>query len=798
MVTNHGLKRTAASPNEPTYELKTHGNTTPILAPVARVASAPLELVDSLPVPWQPQTFPLSRRRRAFPNPPRGGAELVASLLPLWVESTVCSEVLLETDLAIGTPSQGAIRMQVAEQFYEGLEVGSVSVKWIRTDHHGKTVSSAVVRHEGDPATRVQELFDRHRTTNRTAGLPPIVITGQATKTLLDLPYRSETECIERALAHHGLQPDILLSLGGESFIVYPMKSGRVKNIIATSKCAAGTGEFLVQQFQRMDLSLERGILASRDGELVSLATRCSVHCKTDATHKLNKGQCRRAAIALSLMHGLTKKICTMIESAQWPTRLIVLSGGLSLNRPLVDILRNQFDGSKVMVLDESPLLEAFGASLYARQLPTTGIEQTLRSLKPSFEILPPLKQALPLLDYRVNHDGVRTVVSDSPYILGVDSGSTTTKAVLYNLSDRSVDASCYLRTHGNPVVATKSCIEELIQQADGNSLRIVQAAVTGSGREMVSVYLDNCISVNEILAHARAASDQAPEVDTVFEIGGQDSKYVSFLGGVPIDYAMNESCSAGTGSFLEETVSVGMGIPVQDISSIAKNSPSPIAFGKRCAAFIDTDLRNAIQHGASQDDVVAGLAYSIADNYLCNVVGGRNIGTTVLFQGGVALNQSVALAIAARTKRRIVTPPHPELMGCVGSALMTLDMLEDGSAVEMDYQLEELVLGTISVKSTFQCKSCENNCEIQKISIRKKVFPFGGLCSKFELSRRDDRTVTEGTNLVSIRNRVLFEEFGPQPRANPRGRIGLPVALTSYDFLPFYAKLINELGYDV
>ncbi|GAJ14325.1 unnamed protein product, partial [marine sediment metagenome] len=259
-----------------------------------------------------------------------------------------------------------------------------------------------------------------------------------------------------------------------------------------------------------------------------------------------------------------------------------------------------------------------------------------------------PLNQASHLLDFRVVDKSDVKIIEGEKYILGIDAGSTTTKAVLFNVKDKSIGAEVYLRTLGNPILATKQCIEQLIVQKEDKKIEIIQCAVTGSAREMVSVYLDNCLTFNEILAHARGASEEVPNVDTVFEIGGQDSKFISFHGGIPVDYAMNEGCSAGTGSFLEESASVDMGIPVTEIASIAKKSDGPISFGERCAAFINTDLRNALQQGASRENVVAGLVYSIADNYISRIVGPRHLGETILFLGGVALNEAVGLAMAS------------------------------------------------------------------------------------------------------------------------------------------------------
>lgn len=193
----------------------------------------------------------------------------------------------------------------------EGIEIGAVSVKWVSRKNKNTIVK--IVRHEGNPKKKIDEISKQHHLSDNSS----IVVTGQAAKVLFDLPYRSETECLEKALSHYKLNPDIILSLGGETFIVYTLKDGRIKNISSSSKCAAGTGEFIVQQLQRMNLTLQEGIEKSYSGKIISLATRCSVHCKSDATHKLNKGECAPNDIAKTLITDLAKKVCKMIDLAQ-------------------------------------------------------------------------------------------------------------------------------------------------------------------------------------------------------------------------------------------------------------------------------------------------------------------------------------------------------------------------------------------------------------------------------------------------------------------------------------------------
>ncbi len=679
---------------------------------------------------------------------------------------------------------------------FEGLEIGAVSVKWVGRASSG-TSSIEVERHEGNPRETTRRILARQEAGPSSR----MVVTGQPARLLMDLPYRPETECIERALSHHGLKPDMLLSLGGETFSVYPLKEGAVRNVISTSKCAAGTGEFIVQQFQRMGMTLERGLAEARSGSLVQMATRCSVHCKSDATHKLNKGECGPGDIARSLVNDLAKKVSELVERTQWPVGSIVLCGGVCRNGLFVERLRGFLHRSEVIILEESPYLEAFGASLFASDPPHDPSPSSpagrFRTARPTFSRLKPLAEAEPLLDFRVGSGQRDAVQEGGTYVLGIDAGSTTTKAVLFNRDDGSIGASAYLRTLGNPVRATRACLEQLIEEVGEASIAMVQAGVTGSGRELVSVYLDNCPSFNEILAHARAAAEEVADVDTVFEIGGQDSKYISFLDGVPVDYAMNEGCSAGTGSFVEESASVDMGVPMEQISDMAAASLQPIAFGERCAAFINTDLRNALQQGVPREDVIGGLVYSVADNYLSRIVGGRHVGGNLLFLGGVALNRSVALAMAARTRRRLVVPPRPELMGCVGVAHMLLDRLREQELPERPMALASLLQSGMEAKEPFRCSSCENSCEIRRIHVRGRTYPFGGLCSKYEILRHRGTSGEDGRDLVALRNRLMFEEYGPDAAHTGRGTIGIPMALTTYSLFPFYVKLIQELGYE-
>jgi predicted CoA-substrate-specific enzyme activase len=679
---------------------------------------------------------------------------------------------------------------------YEGWNIGAVSVKRVRLHEDGAT-GIDIRRHGGDPGHTIRSMLDH-------GGRIPdgAVVTGPQSLSFLSLPYLPESICIEAALSHLGSQPDLVVSLGGESFVVYCMSGGSVRRMIASNRCAAGSGEFLVQQFGRMNLDLPSGIRAARQGHPVALASRCSVHCKSDATHKLNKGECTPADIACSLIASLAAKIAALIAASGWQHGRVLLVGGLAQSSQLVEELSRLLPETRFEVLPESGYLEALGAAAAASKdgsCPLPDLDSWVKAADAGR-----LAKRRPLSQFSgrvltIEDPGTIAPRPGMQFILGVDAGSTTTKAILLDRGSSRIAAKCYLRTHGNPVQATFECVAELERQLAGVPHRVVQAAVTGSGREMVSIYLDNCTAFNEILAHARAAREHVPDVDTLFEIGGQDAKFVALQAGIPVDYSMNDGCSAGTGSFLEEAAASDMEVPVEQLGRLALTSTGPIAFGERCAAFINSEVRSALQQGVPRADVLAGLVYAIVENYLSRVVGSRQIGRTVVLQGGVALNPAVAPAVAALAGVTVTVPPNPELMGCEGAARMAGDLLATGAVAEWDRELGSFNKLRMEVKAPFLCAACENRCEVQRFRLGDRTLAFGGLCSKWEMVRRPKALRhAEGRDLVALRQEMMFERFRPAAPERPRGRIGLPLALTTYELYPLYARFLNELGYEV
>jgi predicted CoA-substrate-specific enzyme activase len=375
-------------------------------------------------------------------------------------------------------------------------------------------------------------------------------------------------------------------------------------------------------------------------------------------------------------------------------------------------------------------------------------------------------------------------------------------------VNDDRVLASVYLRTQGNPVQASRECYADLCDQLGelGDKIKIVGLGVTGSGRQIAGLHAMTGGIINEIIAHATGALFFDKTVDTIFEIGGQDAKYTYIKNGVPSDYAMNDACSAGTGSFLEEAAKETMGLEMQSIGGIAIAGHEPPNFNDQCAAFISSDIKNASHEGMTREDIVAGLVYSICMNYDNRVKGNRPVGNNIFMQGGVCYNQAVPMAMAALTGKRIIVPPEAGLMGAFGVALEVKRMLELSLLKEKEFSLKALRDRTIAYGDPFTCnggkEKCDRKCEIARIRIEGKTYPFGGACNKWYNQRFNIHFDTENLNLVKIHENLVFQKYVSQPeelgvKENSK-TVGINKSFLVNSYYPLYYSFFSRLGFRV
>jgi predicted CoA-substrate-specific enzyme activase len=655
------------------------------------------------------------------------------------------------------------------------VNIGALSVKAVAL--HGERREARVALHCGRPLETLKEILAEAEF----ADVDYFGVSGQ-------LGHLTEVAAIRRALRELGEDFDAVASLGGEAFLVYILTRGRITHVLSHNKCAAGSGEFLVQQIGRMGLGMEAAIQLSLRGKVVPLASRCSVHCKSDITHKLNRNEAVPADILHTLHDSMANKVVALLEKGQRSRRRVLLTGGVSRNAAMLAALRAKLPNTEFVVREESPWFEAWGTALLTRDQPLHRSPKL--SFQPRLGRLPPLNRFAGLV--QIIPAPPRQPAPDGPMVLGVDAGSTTTKAVLLDPGTGGVVASHYLRTQGDPVASSRACLRALAEQV--GDARIGLIGTTGSAREIVGAYLGTEYVFNEISAHAAGASHFDPEVDTIMEIGGQDSKYIHLRNGVPVDYAMNNACSAGTGSFLEESARCDLGVAVTEISSVALGASSPVHFKATCAAFINSDIRSAQQQGHSHDDIVAGLVYAIAANYLTKVKGPRCVGRKVFLQGGVALNHALGHAFAHHVGRQVVIPPHPELLGALGVALMAWKRSKGSADTGAD--LRTLAAPELKRVGRFICQACKLYCSIDRFEVAGRVFPFGGRCSLYEnLWKRKSRTVA-APDLVEQRTSVLFGRALGVP-ANASRRVGLPKALLTHSLHPLFSTFFTSLGFE-
>ena len=313
-----------------------------------------------------------------------------------------------------------------------------------------------------------------------------------------------------------------------------------------------------------------------------------------------------------------------------------------------------------------------------------------------------------------------------SSYYLGIDVGSVSTNLVVAD-EHGDVVKKLYLRTSGKPIGVLALGLKTLAEDFADDSIRGV--GTTGSGRQLAAVIAGADIVKNEITAHATAAQRMVPDVRTILEIGGQDSKIILLKNGVVVDFAMNTVCAAGTGSFLDRQAS-RLEIPIEEFGGYALRSRTPTRIAGRCAVFAESDMIHKQQTGHSIEDIVAGLCEALVRNYLSNLAKGKEIADPVFFQGGVAANVGLVAAFERTLHTKLIIPEHYDVMGAYGAALLAQRAMKAGATTRFpgfrnacrDFETR-----------SFECTGCPNRCEIVEIGCDGEVAArFGDRCGKW------------------------------------------------------------------
>ena len=506
-----------------------------------------------------------------------------------------------------------------------------------------------------------------------------------------------------RALAP---QAACVMQMGAQSGVFATgFASGAAPEFAMNESCAAGTGSFFEDQMQRLGLPLDSySDLVTRAQSVPRLSGRCSVFAKTDIIHRQQEGV-PVEDILQGLCHATVKAFKATIVRSLPVEKPLALAGGTLLNAGVVRAVREVFDLGDDELLADPQLVnaQAVGAALAAAEAGEADAQ--LAALRAALggesagqaDDLVRLPR-LPHVDCTPNrgfalapspwnpagapaYDGgavPRSAAVDAlaagqpvPVALGVDVGSTSTNLVLVSTDGVLLDAQ-YLRTRCNPKQAVRDGLASLAQRV-GSRAHVVAAGVTGSGRTMIGNLIGADAVRDEITAQARAAAAADPLVDTVFEIGGQDSKYIGLAAGQVADFQMNKVCAAGTGSFVEEQAA-RLGIALPDYGALALSAERPVDLGERCTVFVETAINAALAKGATKPEVAAGLCLSVVRNYLHKVVNNKPVGRRIVLQGGVAYNPAIVAAFRAHAGDDLTVSPYFAVSGAVGAALLAAE----------------------------------------------------------------------------------------------------------------------------
>jgi len=709
------------------------------------------------------------------------------------------------------------------EEVYIGIDVGSVSVNTALLNRDGKVLRDTYTRTKGEPLKTVANVLGQYLSEIPQDLVRGMAVTGSGGKLCADLlGVDFINEIIVQTKAVEAIYPEVrtVIDIGGEDskliLLNFAPSVGAIiiEDFAMNTICAAGTGSFLDQQANRLGLSIEEfSELALKAKNVPRIAGRCSVFAKTDMIH-LQQEAAPECDIVAGLCYALARNFKSNIGKGKKFTKPIAFHGGVAKNLGMVRAFEDVLGLTKgeLIIHRYHATMGAIGVAMISLKKRDDkwngfdGLKRLERYLKGMGRA--EMEGLQPLLNNRVQ--GLRFRVQGSVFkggckirsrrgkvdaYLGIDVGSISTNVVVIDLSKRLLSRR-YLMTAGRPIEAVRRGIREVGEELGHNNVNIVGVGTTGSGRYMIGDFVGADIVKNEITAQARAAVEIDPTCDTIFEIGGQDSKFISLENGVVVDFEMNKVCAAGTGSFLEEQAEkLDMKIE-DDFGELALASKCPLRLGERCTVFMESNLLHHQQRGAKKCDLVAGLSYSIVHNYLNRVVGVKRIGNNIFFQGAVAFNQGVVAAFEQVLAKTITVPPNNDVTGAIGVALLAM---EEGKKISNFKGFPAISKGKYEVTS-FECCDCPNRCEIKKVT--REFGPplyYGSRCGKYDVTKVNPTKYAEIPDLFAERERLLHNAYEPKASiTKPSARVGIPRTLLFHELYPMWKAFFSELGLEV
>ncbi|MDN0054796.1 acyl-CoA dehydratase activase [Collinsella ihumii] len=735
-----------------------------------------------------------------------------------------------------------------------GLDIGSTTVKAVVVDPttHEVLYTSYERHHAHQAACAASALRAVAREMPGRRFL--LAVTGSGSAPIAEAcgaPFVQEVVAGANAVQTLYPQARTVIELGGQDAKMIFFKTdpyhgtSRVDDMRMNGTCAGGTGAFIDEIASVLGVATEQfESLASRGTTVYEISGRCGVFAKTDIQPLLNQGVAKED-IALSTFHALVKQTVGGLAQGLDIDPPVVFQGGpLTFNRTLVRVFAERLglDPDQVIIPEHSETIVARGAALWLARSGNekdAGLPRELEEVAASLDGMAehPLRHHAAVPPF-FSSDEERRAFEERcalkpiepprliggdvlPVYMGIDAGSTTTKLVLLDESGTPID-SFYASNQGEPIDVAREAINELRDRyaERGVTLEVRALGTTGYGEQMFARAFGADYHTVETVAHARAALAYCPDATFILDIGGQDMKAMWVDRGVITDVIVNEACSSGCGSFLENFAR-SLKIPVKGIASTAFSSTSPAALGSRCTVFMTSSVISEQRDGKTPADIMAGLCRSIIENVFTKVVRVPNmdaLGEHIVVQGGTFANDAVLRAFEQYVGREVTRSPYPGLMGAIGAALLAKEQLEGarGDAAEEPVSsfigFDAVRDLTFTREGNVTCPFCGNHCNRTIISFSTgDRYVTGNRCSRGEVigdphdhavrerAKQAAAAISNVPNLFEERTRLLFAKRDHKQILPDNGiRIGIPRVLAIWDSAPFWTALLESLGFTV
>ena len=712
--------------------------------------------------------------------------------------------------------------MLINKHYRIGIDAGSTTIKFVVIDTaDGNVVFSSYKRHFADIRACIESQLAEMRQsldaqpTDRFS----VCLTGSAGIGLSErsgIPFIQEVLACSAAMKETGRTDFTLIDLGGEDAKMVFFHKDKSPDIRMNGSCAGGTGAFIDQMATLMDIDPKRmSDEAAHFSRIYPIASRCGVFAKTDVQNLISR-RLPLADISASIFNAVAmQSMTTLAHGADIITPVLCTGGPLtflsSLRQAFVRVMN--LKDSDLILLPHAEVTTARGAALSANldeSLSIDDIFQRLRreSQRGGEQFLAPLFNddadydawlkclKVKPLQYAQINDGDNLDV-----FLGIDSGSTTTKFVVTDAQGRIIFKS-YANNDGNPLRKVEEALQSFQDLVASKNAKATfrGSAVTGYGEDLVKAALNLDYGIVETMAHFKAAHYVNPNVSFILDIGGQDIKSIFIRNGAVANIELNESCSAGCGSFLQSFAGM-MNMPLGNFAEAACRARRPCDLGTRCTVFMNSKVKEALRQNTNPGDIAAGLAISVVKNCLFKVLKMQNLnklGSTIVAQGGTFKNKAVLRALEILSGKEVWTTDAPELMGAYGSALYAISQKSvDASASSFDPELTLRTLADIKT-DTVLCSGCTNNCQVVRFKFPNGNISFAGnKCERIFHSK--SKSAQPGHNQIDDKYRTIFGDNKANDTANvdpadPKS-IGIPRVLNMFENFPFWRTLFSECG---